>query len=447
MLVQIIDSMEALQDCRDDWEALYAADPASHVFLSWSWVASWFGRMDCQWLVLAAKPRPDAPRFAGFLPLQLYTLRGRDGRLRNELCLAGGGGVAGYAGFLCDPRLEDEAARAFGAATRRLNWSRLRLDNLSLPPRRQRLFLGAFPPPRLEARKVQRPDDGDGIDHDIYVHVDLPGDWETFLAERMGHSTRQNARRALRRIDDDGEFRVTHVTAETLEDDLQILLGFWRAQWADKLAERYNPGLPRAMMTNFRNMLRASFHTGQLFLPVLWQGERPIGAQGKLIDRSNRTLLGLLGGRDLGVRRPPPGFTLHVHSLRWAIRNGFTTYDMQTGDFAYKYDFGGQERRVECFEVVTRDGRNPQDRLEPLSLPAALHLAEAERRDGRLQGAEQICRQILEVDPTHPGALDVLAEVAAASTPPAQAFDLGSQLKVAGGLSLEEQIRRVTRKP
>jgi CelD/BcsL family acetyltransferase involved in cellulose biosynthesis len=444
MLVQIIDSLDALQACRDDWDALYAADPGAHVFLSWSWVAAWFARLDCQWLVLVAKARPDAPQICGVLPLQLYTLRGDDGRLHNELCLAGWGGVAGYAGFLCDPAHEEEAVRAFSGAARRLNWSKLHLHNLHLPPRRRRLFLGAFPPSRFEAGRVQRPDDGDGIDHDVYVYVDLPDDWDRFLAERMGHSTRQNARRTLRRIDDDEAFRVTHVTAETLEGDLEILLRFWEAQGAAKRAARYNPRLPRAMMGNFRSMLRASFHAGQLFLPVLWWGDRPIAAQGKLIDRRNNTLIGLVGGRDLEVRRPPPGLALHLHSLRWAIREGFTTYDMQTGDFAYKYDFGGQEHRVECFEVAPR---NPPDRLEPLSLPAALRWAQADHSDGAPDRAEQVCRQILEIDPAHPGALDMLAEVAAARTLPAPVFDLGSQLKVAGGLSLEEQIRRAIRKP
>ncbi|TGS90127.1 GNAT family N-acetyltransferase, partial [Mesorhizobium sp. M2D.F.Ca.ET.178.01.1.1] len=172
------------------------------------------------------------------------------------------------------------------------------------------------------------------------------------------------------------------VTAATLERDLRILLQFWENQWGAKLAARYHPGLPKAMINNFRNMLRCAFEDDALYLPVLWQGENPIGVQATLIDRKNRSLIGMLNGRDLSIRKPAPGFALHLYSIRWAIENGFAVYDLQTGDFAYKYDFGGLERKVECLLVNTATRRNLRDSLERRSLPVVLARAKALHQAG-----------------------------------------------------------------
>lgn len=65
-------------------------------------------------------------------------------------------------------------------------------------------------------------------------------------------------------------------------------------------------------MTNFRNMVRCCFADNALYLPILWQGDIRIGIQASLIDWKNKSLISLLNGRDLNVKRPPPGFVLHL---------------------------------------------------------------------------------------------------------------------------------------
>ncbi|MFT6670366.1 MAG: tetratricopeptide (TPR) repeat protein, partial [Afipia broomeae] len=175
-----------------------------------------------------------------------------------------------------------------------------------------------------------------------------------------------------------------------------------------KLAARYNPRLPYGMMNNFRNMLRYCFADNALYLPILWQGENRIGIQASLIDWKNRSLISLLNGRDLNVKRPPPGFVLHLQCVRWGIENGFAVYDLQTGDFPYKYDFGGIERRVECLRVSTRDQRNLSGTLEPLTLPVVFDRALRMKKEGSLEGAAQACRQILDADPRHADAAQLL---------------------------------------
>jgi tetratricopeptide (TPR) repeat protein len=390
---------------------VYQADPEAQFYMSWTWIAGWFEKLGCQWIVLAAKADANSSDYVGFFPLQLRTDWSRDGKFHNEL-RTGGGYFAGYTGFICDPRFERDIILAFADHTRRLNWARLHLENIFASPERLALFLNEFPSPDYITEKIQRPDDGDGIDHDIYVYVNLPGGWDAFLYERLDAKARRNARAALRQAED-GEYRITTPTAETIEDDIAALLKFWELQWAAKLAARYNPRLPYSMMNNFRDMLRCCFADNALYLPMLWQGDSRIGIQASLIDWKNRTLLSLLNGRDLNVKRPPPGFVLHLQCVRWGIENGFKVYDLQTGDFPYKYDFGGIERRVECLRVSTHDRRNPRGALEPLSVPVVLERARSMEKDGRPDDAAQACRQILDIEPHHADASRLLKKLEA----------------------------------
>ncbi|RUW78044.1 MULTISPECIES: GNAT family N-acetyltransferase [unclassified Mesorhizobium] len=441
MRVDVIDGFDTLVQLRSNWDAVYAADPEAQYFMSWLWIAGWFKRLRYQWLVLAAR-EDDSSDYVGFFPLQLRTERASDGAFHNEL-RTGGGYFAGYSGFLCNPDVQDDVIVAFAETVKQQNWAKLHLENIFMSPRRLNGFLSEFSAPAFLTGKVRRPDDGDGVDHDIYVYVNLPGDWEEFLNDRLGAATRKTARRTLRAIDDAAEYRVTDVTAATLERDLRILLQFWENQWGAKLAARYHPGLPQAMINNFRNMLRCAFEDDALYLPVLWQGENPIGVQATLIDRKNRSLIGMLNGRDLSIRKPAPGFALHLYSIRWAIENGFAVYDLQTGDFAYKYDFGGLERKVECLFVSTATRRNLRDSLERRSLPVVLARAKALRQAGDLDGAVRACRQILSADRSHSGARQLLEQLDAARRALLpQTLSVAARLHQAGNLAEAEKIYR-----
>jgi CelD/BcsL family acetyltransferase involved in cellulose biosynthesis len=412
MHVDVISSLDKLLSIRSNWETVYQADPEAQLFMSWTWITGWFEGLGVQWFVLAAKESPESADYVAFLPLQLRTERARDGKFANEL-RTGGGYFAGYAGFLCDPRFDHDAIRAFADHTKQRNWRRLHLENICVSPERLSLFLNEFPSTQFVTEKVQRPDDGDGIDHDIYVYVNLPASWEAFLGERLSRNNRKNARSALRAVETGDEFRITTPTADTVEEDIEALLKLWESQWAAKLAARYHPQLPYGMMNNFRRMMRCCFADNALLLPLLWQGTNRIGIQACLIDRKNRSLICLLGGRDISVKYPPPGFVLHLHCMRWGIENGFETYDLQTGNFSYKYDFGGIERRIECMRVATIDQQNLRGQLDPMSLPVVFARAQGLKTAGDLHDAEQACRQILAVDPDYTDASRLLKELEA----------------------------------
>jgi CelD/BcsL family acetyltransferase involved in cellulose biosynthesis len=441
MHVDVIDDPATLLRLRASWEAVYGRDPDAQVFLSWTWIARWLTALDSNWVVLAAKETPEASEHLGFFPLQLRVLSRPDGSCFNELRTAGGP-FAGYNGFLAVPERDAEIIPAFAAAVKRLHWAGIKLENLCVSPQRLRLFLDAFQPPVFRQSKMRRPDDGDGVDHDIYVYVDLPDDFETFLDQRLGAATRKNARRALRRLDGSPDLSVQATTPETFPDDLATLLRFWEAQWGPTLAARYGPAAPKGMMTNFRVMLGACMDGGLLSMRVLRRDGRPIGVTANLVDAKNRSLVSFVSGRDRSVHRPSPIFTLDLVNIREAIAEGFRTYDLQTGDFAYKYDLGGVEKRIEWLLVGTETRRNLGEVVEPRTLPLVLQQARSLHRQGRLEHAARVCRQILEVDRQ----CDEARELLARCTLPAPGVLNLAQATRPGGLTLDEQIRRALQK-
>ncbi|MEZ5890453.1 MAG: hypothetical protein R3D52_09475 [Xanthobacteraceae bacterium] len=272
MHVEIITAKEALVELRKNWDDVYRADPDSNFYMSWTWISGWFNKLGIQWIILAAKTDIDSSDYIGFLPLQLRSEASREGQFHNEL-RTGGGYFSGYTGLICRPEFESDVVRAFSERIKQLNWRRLHLENIHGSPQRIGAFLHEFNTNEFTVEKVIRPDDGDNVDHDIYVYVELPSDWDKFLYS-IGTKPRRNARHALRPLESGGEYKITLPTAETIEQDVEALLKFWEIQWAEKLASRYNQRLPHAMMSNFRHMLMCCFAEDALFLPVLWKDNR-----------------------------------------------------------------------------------------------------------------------------------------------------------------------------
>jgi CelD/BcsL family acetyltransferase involved in cellulose biosynthesis len=94
------------------------------------------------------------------------------------------------------------------------------------------------------------------------------------------------------------------------------------------------------------------------------KGAIPIGALAILIDKEKKSLLFYIAGRDEALSNPPPGFVLHAYSIRYAISNGFTTYDFLRGNKSYKYLFGAEERRIRHIVVRAKNTRNLAERVD-----------------------------------------------------------------------------------
>lgn len=418
MHLDVIHGLKALAALERNWRALYAADPDAQFFVSFDWLRAWFEYCESprvRWFVLAAKPAAEATDYVALFPLQLRTEMKEDGTFYNEIRM-GGAEFADYCGLICDPRHEAEAIAAFADYLKRAHWTQLHLKNVYASARRLRLFRKPFVQSRFVVSDVERYLKHQRLDCSIYPYVALPGDFETYLNETVSANTRQKAKRFLKRLDQGKDISITHADAKTVARDIDILMGFWKSKWGAEKGEK----LSGILQTN-KVMLSSMHRAGLLFLPVLWQGEKPLGALGILIDREKKALRFLIAGRDETVTSPPPGFILHIYAIRWAIENGFCEYDFLQGNEPYKYMFGSKERRVAYVLIETRNKKNLGDKLDPRCLDYVVERAGELHKKGKLNEAECAYRQVLDTDPRHAHALYLLGQLMASRAKHAEA--------------------------
>lgn len=349
MRIEVIDR-ESFKRCKQDWDAVYDSDPEAHIFLSWDWFSVLLERFDHNWLLLAVRA-DQVPGYVAFCPLNLVTKRRDNGDYYDEIRMAGFP-RADYTGFLCRPDYEDEAISAIADYIRARDWGSIALESVLASKSRIELFLARFSQNEFVVAHTQRMIKNNSINNNICPFVRLPRDWDTYLAEKLSTNTRQKARRFLKKIDDGGELRITHADASTYERDLDTLLGFWGAQWGPKKGEKLS-----AMLSMTRSMLIGLFQAGLLIVPVFWKGDTPLAVIALIKDEKKRWLHFQIAGRDETFNSPPPGFILHAHSIRWAIQNGYSAYDMMRGNEPYKYLFGCEERRAWTVSIRRRAER------------------------------------------------------------------------------------------
>ena len=358
------------------------------MFLSWPWLAEAFVRNPGRWRVLAVREGARQGRYLCFLPLKLRLHWSRSaGLLQTQIDPGGRLGFSEYAGFLCDPAAEDRAIPALARHLARTGWSDLEL-RYEPTGRRSRILAEAFP--AEDFRVVWQPYriNGGTTNNLVCPRIALPATWDAYLETGPGSNTRQKIRRYTRKHIDTGDLRVTLTNAETFARDLDIMMDFWRAKWT----ALKDPDNLAALEGNYRQMMIDSLALNALVMPVLWRGEVAIGVMGGIADRARGQLVFAVSGRDLASDDPAIGLLLHAHAIRWAIENGFSSYDFGHGDEPYKYTFGAVD--AEVFNIrISRRVRDGQV-FDPFCTPEALRRAQGFLETGRPDAALAILRQI-----------------------------------------------------
>ncbi|HTO59684.1 MAG TPA: GNAT family N-acetyltransferase, partial [Bradyrhizobium sp.] len=409
--------IRGLNEVRAKWDAVYDADPEAQFFSSWVWLSKWLAAINAPLSILAARPDDGPSDYVAFFPLWLKTKELKSGGFYNDLII-GGLYLADYTGVLCRPEFEDQAMPAFARHIKQLNWAHLQLEYLRASDRRMALFMREYAEGEIKVTE-HNPVDENKVPLTICPVAALPADWDEYLDTKLSANTRQKIRRLLRQIDRSDEFRISHVEKATLDRDIEILFRFWTSRWGPLKGDRL-PGI----LDNNRMMLRHAFENGALHLPVLWHGDRPVGALATFVDARKKSFLFYMAGRDQAYDGPPPGLALHAHSIRHAIRNGFTTYDFLRGNEAYKYSFGVEEHRIKSYVLATKNEENLGGRLDIRSLPFALKHAKEHHRAGRHDKAEPGFRQILDLEPRNADALYCMGQIMAARAEHAAAIGM-----------------------
>ncbi|MDX5593986.1 GNAT family N-acetyltransferase [Pseudovibrio sp. SPO723] len=405
MQVDVIEGLDAFKSLRENWNEIYSKDTEAQYFLSWQWVHMLHLKSGSNIFILGARPTASSAYVALF-PMRIRTRYNKaNNAYYNDICMAGNF-AADYTGFICDPAHDNEALPALGQKLANMDWARLQLENLACSPERVAQLTAPIMKRKVYPTDLSRTNTRDNINNLVCPVTELPDTFEDYLSQCMSSKSRQKLRRFMRKAKDDPDLSFTIPTEETFNQHLDILMGFWRDKWAERKGRNVD-----ILVRNHRHMLTLAFRYRQLFMPMLWHQDRPVGGLASFIDPVRKSLLFYLAGRDETWSGPPPGLILHGASIEWAISKGLKTYDFLRGNEAYKYSYGAKDRLLICRQFNTPNSKNFSGKLDPRSVSGVLKKATEDFKAKNLTRARAGLEQVLETQPEVSSALYMLGQL------------------------------------
>jgi CelD/BcsL family acetyltransferase involved in cellulose biosynthesis len=319
-----------------EWNALLDRSVTRVPFLRAEYQQAWWGeRGGGEWPqaeLLVVTARGDDGSLVGVAPL--FQARNRDGR--PALLLIGSIEISDYLDFVvarehveefCSGLL-DRLAGDDGPV-----WEVLDFYNVPAPsPTRAALGRAASARGWAAGEQLLMP----------VPAINLPGDWETYLATMVEKKERQEIRRKLRRAEG-GDDQVTWTMVDSPEGrDLDAETEAFLQLMS------YNPHkagfLTPAMRREFHLIVRAAAENGWLRLAFLEvNGQKAAGYL--TFDYRNRLYI-YNSAIDPRFNAFSPGWVLLAYLLRWAIENKRAAFDFLRGEEDYKFRFGAVAGKI-----------------------------------------------------------------------------------------------------
>jgi CelD/BcsL family acetyltransferase involved in cellulose biosynthesis len=329
-LVTDIDEITALAP---EWRAL--AERRGNAFLTPEWFLAWLRHCGQGWEPHVAVARTPRSTLRGVLPMVSSRTNGR----RELRVCPIGDRFQPVADEWDEEALATTVAPVVAPPGRGLR--SLLLENVDAEAAWWRALAKAFPAPLATVERSEA----------TLPFVELAGiTWDEYLAGRSRQLRSQLGRklRSLRK-EHDVRFRRTQ-QLEEVPADLLTLFRLHDARWAQRPE---SSALAEPEIRTFHlEFATAAFERGWLRLYVMEVDEVPVAA-----------LYGwLIGGRwsyyqagfDPAWSRHSPGFLLLAETIRAAIEDGATEYDMLMGDEAFKRRFATSSRTVRTILLAPR---------------------------------------------------------------------------------------------
>jgi CelD/BcsL family acetyltransferase involved in cellulose biosynthesis len=330
---QLITEISEVEALADEWRPL--AERRGNAFVTPEWLLAWLRQCGRGWEPRVAVVRTAEGSLQGLLPLVTSGDRGRD-TLR--FCPVGDRFHP-----VAEPG-EDKAVAGAAAsvlATPERGFRSLLLENVDADGDWWHAIAEETP---TAMATVER-------DENVLPFAELAGlDWKGYLAGRS-RSLRSQVGRKLRslRKEHDVQFRRTR-SSEEVAGDLGVLFRLHDARWADRPdSSAFSDPAVRAFHVAFAT---AALERGWLRLMAMEVDGAPIAA-----------LYGwLIGGRwsyyqagfDPEWSRHSPGFLLLAETIREAIEDGASEYDMLLGEEPFKRRFATSSREVRTVLLAPR---------------------------------------------------------------------------------------------
>jgi CelD/BcsL family acetyltransferase involved in cellulose biosynthesis len=325
MQVDVLETFDALDPLKADWQAVHAQDPHATLFTSWAWLRAWLAERPGRWVVLAAK---DEGKACGFFALERVPYKTRVPGLGGVSYKLAGDPDAHLSALLCLRGREDAVTAAFAQRLARLPWRELKLRNVHDP--RLLDLLGQLG--HKGCRVALRDDRG-------FSGMALPTSYEAYLEQNFS-GARGRKLRAFERKAEAAGLHLAHAEPDTLEATLEALLTLVSERWG-KAGFGSEGGRERC-----RGLLRACYRQGMLHACALWDGERPVAASVSFLDAERGVCHGYLNGWDQDYAAAAPGTLIKVATIRWAIEQGFESFGWGLGSESYKREMGADAPEI-----------------------------------------------------------------------------------------------------
>jgi CelD/BcsL family acetyltransferase involved in cellulose biosynthesis len=325
---QEINDPRQLDALRADWNRLLACTPRANFFQSLGWLEIYWAHYGAAQKLRVIVVETDGC-ITGILPLTVCTESTRVGSTRFlTYPLSNWGSYFGPIGP--DPAATLNAALAHVARTRR-DWQALELRWVHAEDEQQRITETALRSARFQAHKTL---------WDQTAVIDLSGGWERYFADR-GSKWRNNYRRWLRRLNDQGGVRYLHFRPAgegagpsdprwDLYDQCEEIA---RRSWQGSVTT--GTTLTHDSVRPFlREVHAAACRAGCADMHLLYLGDRPAAFAYNYCYRGY--IFGLRVGYDPASARDGIGNVLYMHAIEDSFARGDHTYDIGPGSLDIK---------------------------------------------------------------------------------------------------------------
>jgi CelD/BcsL family acetyltransferase involved in cellulose biosynthesis len=321
------DAFEALAE---EWNELLHRSATDTIFLTLEYQRTWWQQLgEGELLVLAV--HDDAGGLVGIAPLFTTTNQQGERALATVGCVE----VTDYLDFIVAQGQEEAVYATFVdylAGSDAPAWDLLDLCNVHQDSPMLKI-LPALAEMQSWTVSIAR--------DDVCPVVQLPGTWEEYL-EMLDGKQRREIRRKLRHVGGPGTVDWYIVGLEhNLETEMEDFLDLMAASAQDK-ADFLTP----RMRNFFRQLAHVIYDAGWLQLVFLQIAERKAAAYLNFVY-NNRVMVYNSGLDWRTFPKLGAGIILTAYTIRHAIEQGYTVFDFMQGGERYKYQFGGQDVKVQ----------------------------------------------------------------------------------------------------
>ena len=348
--VDVASQPEDIQSLEREWRMLHRADPDSGIFLGFDWISALIERKKAEPRIYVI--RDGLGRAVCILPLYDKPYRSRTtGRTERVLYPAGRLSLSEYTGFLCKPGMESRALQMLARYMANEDWYRLSI-RYEPTGRRAEIFANAFSRQHFRVSWPEYLINKGTTDCLTCPVLALPGDFDTYLSKSIGRATRKNFRRARRKHLRSGELQISSPSPSRIQQDIDITLSLWKAQWSPELGN----SRVKSSLRRYADFLDLAAQQDALLINVIRRGDQPLAAHASLMDLGSKRIICKISTRDPD-EATPVGLLLDMHQIEWAIDNHFKAFDFGHGNAAYKYSFGAVDQPLKYLKIRRRSGQ------------------------------------------------------------------------------------------